>query len=235
MYTASSTSLRRLSGYVLTLLLSSLGLSANVVAQATATVSGSAITVPHTSKFASPWQSAVSNRGDFLVLDFSSGELDEYPVNGGAQVTLPTPPGSGSNSGLAVDSRNNNIYMDNNFNGGLIEYPFDPATGTWDLPSVVVGTNIGGNLGGLCGNYYQSVALSMNDEGVLAVSTQNSCGVEIFTVPIDASGNFGNATPIVAGMKKRARTLAIDNVVTSPILKTLAIQASYSSLPVRLD
>ena len=30
--------------------------------------------------------------------------------------------------------------------------------------------------------------------GIMAVATENGCGVEIFTVPVDASGNFGNAT-----------------------------------------
>lgn len=222
MSTASSTPLRRLSGYALTLLLSSVGLVANAAGQATAAVASSASAVPHSGTFGNPWQTAVSNRGDFILLDFKTGGLYEFPANGGPEITLGAPGvfgGGYDDSGITIDPRNNNIYLDNNYNAGIQELPFDPKTGTWDLPSVTVASNLTGHIGtsASCatyasnGNYYQGAGLSINDNGLMAIATENSCGVEIFTVPVDASGNFGVATSIVTNMKGRAKTLAIDD------------------------
>ena len=215
MFTTSFTSLRRLSGCLLSLLLSSVCVCADMAAaQSSLVVSGNAVAVPHNESYGAPWQSAVTNRGDFVLFDFKTTGMYEYPANGGAEVTLAAPgviAGGFSDSGIAIDPRNNNIYLNNNYNGGLIEYPFDPATGTWDLPSVVVASGLSGNLGGVCGNYFQSAGMSMNHNGILAVATENGCGVEIFTVPVDASGTFGAATAIVSNMSKRAKTVAIDD------------------------
>jgi hypothetical protein len=214
MFTTSFTSLRRLTGYMLSLLLFSACLCADVAAQTPLVVSSSAVAVPHNETYVNPWQTAVSTRGDFLLFDFESGGLYEYPANGGPEITLGAPNnpfGGFTDSGIAIDPRNNNLYLDNNYNGGIVEYPYDAATGAWDLPSQVVANNLGGNLGGSCGNFYQDAGLAINDNGVMAVATENGCGVEIFTVPIDTSGNFGNATPIVANMNARAKTVAIDD------------------------
>lgn len=214
MVTTSFTLQRRFAGYVLTLLLSSVCICAHVAAQTPSVVSSSPVAVPHTVTNGAPWQNAVSNHGDFVLFDFKTTVMTEFPGNGGSQITLAAVnqiAGGFTDSGIAIDPRNNNIYLNNNYNGGLIEFPYDAATGAWDLPSVVVASGLAGNLGGSCGNYFQSAGLAMNDNGVLAVATENGCGVEIFTVPIDALGNFGSATPIVAGMKMRAKTVAIDD------------------------
>ncbi len=211
MFTTSFTSLRRLSGHVLTLLLSSVCLCA---AQAPLVVSSSPVAVPHNETYGAPWQNAVSNRGDFVIFDFKTSGTYQYPGNGGPEITLAAPSviaGGFTDSGIAIDPRNNNIYLNNNFNGGLLEFPYDAATGAWDLPSVVVASGLSGNLGGSCGNYFQSAGLAINDNGIMAVATENGCGVEIFTVPIDASGTFGAATAIVSSMKQRAKTIAIDD------------------------
>ncbi len=211
MFTTSFTSLRKLSGHVLTLLLSSVCLCA---AQTPSVVSSSPVAVPHNETYGAPWQNAVSNRGDFVLFDFKTTGMYQYPGNGGPEITLAAPSaiaGGFTDSGIAIDPRNNNIYLNNNYNGGIIEYPYDAATGAWDLPSVVVASGLSGNLGGSCGNYFQSAGLAINDSGVMAVATENGCGVEIFTVPIDTSGNFGAATAIVSNMKQRAKTVAIDD------------------------
>ncbi len=180
----------------------------------TPVVSASAAAVSHNESYGAPWQSAVTNRGDFVLFDFKTSGLYEYPANGGPEVTIAAPgvvAGGFTDSGLAIDPRNNNIYLNNNFNGGLLEYPFDPATGKWDIAPVTVASGLAGNLGGSCGNYFQGAGLAINSKGVMAVATENGCGVEIFTVPIDAFGNFGAATAIVSNMSKRAKTLAIDD------------------------
>jgi sugar lactone lactonase YvrE len=214
MFTTFFTSPRRFAGYVLTLLLSSVCLLGDVAAQTPLVVSSSPVAVPHTVTNGAPWQNAVSNHGDFVLFDFKTTVMTEFPGNGGPQITLAAAnviAGGFTDSGIAIDPRNNNIYLNNNYSGGLIEYPYDAATGAWDLPSKVVASGLNGNLGGSCGNYFQSAGLAINDNGVMAVATENGCGVEIFTVPIDASGNFGTVTPIVAGMKMRAKTVAIDD------------------------
>lgn len=214
MLTTSFTLHRRLAGYVLTLLISSVCLCADVAAQTPSVVSSSAVAVPNNQANGAPWQNAVSNRGDFVLFDFKTSGFYQFPANGGPQITLGAPgavAGGFTDSGIAIDPRNNNIYLNNNYNGGLLEFPYDAAKGTWDLPSVVVAGGLAGNLGGSCGNYFQSAGMAMNDNGILAVATENGCGVEIFTVPVDASGNFGAATPIVSNMKARAKTVAIDD------------------------
>ncbi|MEO7043291.1 MAG: hypothetical protein ABI035_13600, partial [Gemmatimonadaceae bacterium] len=214
MFTTSFITLRRLSGYTLPLLLSSVCLCADAVAQSPLVVSSSVAAVPHTGTNGAPWQNAVSTHGDFLLYDFKTDGLYEFPGNGGPEITIAAPgviAGGFTNSGIAIDPRNNNLYLDNNYNGGLIEYPYDAATGAWDLPRVVVANGLAGNLGGGCGNYFQGAGLAINDNGVMAVATENGCGVEIFTVPIDTSGNFGSATAIISNMKARARTVAIDD------------------------
>ncbi len=206
--------MRRTTGSMLTLLIASVFLSADVAAQTPSVVSSSVVSVPNSQANGAPWQSSVSNRGDFLLFDFKTSGFYQFPPNGGAQITLGAPgaiAGGFTDSGIAVDPRNNNIYLNNNYNGGLLEFPYDAAKGTWDLPSVVVAGGLAGNLGGSCGNYFQSAGMSMNKSGILAVATENGCGVEIFTVPVDASGTFGAATPIVSNMKQRAKTVAIDD------------------------
>jgi hypothetical protein len=214
MFTTSFTSLRRLSGQVLTLLLSTAALCAPMTAQTPSVVSSFSVAVPHNESYGNPWQVAVDNHGDFVLFDFKTGGVYEYPGNGGPEITIGAPnqlAGGFTDSGIAIDPRNNNMYLNNNYNGGLMELPYDSATGTWDLPPVVVAGGLAGNLGGTCGNYFQSAGMAINDNGVLAVATENGCGVEIFTVPIDASGNFGAATPIVSNMSGRARTVSIDD------------------------
>ena len=118
MLTAPPTSLRRLTGYALPLLLSTVGLcatSGSVAAQVPAVVSSSAVAVPHNETYGAPWQSAVSNRGDFVLFDFKTSGMYEYPANGGAEITLAAPntiAGGFSDSGIAIDPRNNNIYLE---------------------------------------------------------------------------------------------------------------------------
>lgn len=215
MFTKTFRSLQRLSEKFSILLLVGGGLCGIAAAQMPATVVSSSLAAfPHTGTYGQIWQGAVSSRGDFVVLDFQNGGLYDFPANGGAVVTIAAPNalfGGYANSGMAIDPRNNNIYVDDNFNNGLLLFPYDPATGLWDLGSSQVATSLGGNLGGSCGNYFQSAGLSINANGLMAIGTENGCGVEIFTVPIDASGNFGNATPVDTNMPARARTLAIDN------------------------
>ena len=214
MRTTFLSGLCRLSGRTAGLLLSVLGLPLTLVAQVPAVLPTSITAVPHNETYSAPWQTAVSNKGDFVLLDFGTGGVYEYPANGGPEITIAAPSmpiGGFDDNGIAIDPRNNNLYLDNNYNGGLLLFPYDAQTGMWDLPSQSVAGGLAGNLGGSCGNYFQGAGLAINSNGLMAVATENGCGVEIFTVPIDASGNFGTAVPIVANMSARAKTVAIDN------------------------
>ena len=137
MLTTSLTSMRRFTGSMLTLLVASVFFSADVAAQTPAVVASSAVAVPNSQANGAPWQSSVSNRGDFLLFDFKTSGFYQFPPNGGAQITLGAPgaiAGGFTDSGIAVDPRNNNIYLNNNYNGGLIEFPYDAATGTLGSP-----------------------------------------------------------------------------------------------------
>ena len=231
MSTKSITLMRSAFGKALAFLLAGAGLCAVATAQApAAVVSTSTAAFAHTGPYGGPWQTAFSTRGDFLLLDFANGGLYEFPANGSAAITLAAPNqyfGGYDNSGIAVDPRNNNIYIDDNYNNGLLEFPYDTATQSWDIPPVQVATNIGGNLGGSCGNYFQSAGLAMNASGLMAVATENGCGVEIFTVPVDTSGNFGAAVPVDTNMTSRARTLAMDNAGNIYFTEDSGLKGAY--------
>ena len=183
-------------------------------AQTTPAFVSNPVAIPHTGSFGNIWQSAVSTRGDWIAYDFKTDSLYEFPANGGPEIVIAASgviAGGFNNSGIVIDPRNNNIYIDDNYNNGLLIFPYDTATQSWDLGFHQVATSLAGNLGGSCGNYFQSAGLAINSSGLMAVATENGCGVGIFTVPLDPSGNFGTAVPIVSNMNKRAKTLAIDN------------------------
>ena len=200
----------------LTLLACAVGPCAAITAQTpiAPVVSSSPVAVPHNEAYGAPWQTTVSNRGDFLLFDFQFGGIYEFPVNGGPEVTIAAPGkyiGGYTDSGIAVDPRNNNLYTNDNYNNGLLEFPFDAKTGTWDIAPDQVANNLQGTVSTNCGGYYQSAGLSINDNVVIAVATENGCGVEIFTSQIDASGNFGPVTLIVNNLAVRAKTVSIDD------------------------
>ena len=117
---------------VLTLALFSMWVAGVLSGQAQSVVSSTLVAVPHNEVYGAPWQNQVSNRGDFVLLDFKATGLYEFPGNNGAEVTIAAPgaiAGGFSDSGIAIDPRNNNLYVDNNYNGGLLLYPYDAKTG----------------------------------------------------------------------------------------------------------
>ena len=206
MSTKSDTSLRRLSAYVLTLLLFCASFSKGAEAQATPIVTGSfatSLTAP--SGLGTVVQTALDANGDWLVLDYPNGALYEYPANGGAMITL-APPGtlggvSGyQNPGIVLDS-SNNLYVAGNFNNCLLLFPYDTATKTWDgLATLNTSTNTGPDQCGaapfsfaryglitavapLTVNYMQPWGLALLPNNTLVLGSQDG-GNYIFTLPV---------------------------------------------------
>jgi hypothetical protein len=146
MFTKYLTS-RRLSAYVLTLLLLCVTLSKGAEGQTTPPlVTGSfatSLTAP--TGLGTVEQTVLDSNGDWLVLDYSNGALYEYPVGGGAMITLAAPGTLGGaasfqSDGITLDSMNN-IYVAGNFNNCLLLLPYDATTNTWPAFSTLNATS----------------------------------------------------------------------------------------------
>src|ERR1700734_1427344 len=119
MFTKSFNSPSRLSTYVLTALLFSVPFCKGAVAQGTTPL----VTASYAQGLTPPtglgtvFQTALDSYGDLLFVDYANGGLYEYPVNGGAVVTLVPTGGLGgyANPGIVIDS-NNNLYLEANYN-----------------------------------------------------------------------------------------------------------------------
>ena len=220
----SFTSPRWLSAWVLTLLLVCGSFSRGAEAQTTPLVTGSfatSLTAP--SGLGGVVQTALDNYGDWLVLDYVNGGLYEYPVGGGAMITL-VPTGTISsksgyqNPGITFDSQND-LYVAGNFNNCLLLFPYDTTTKTWDgLATLNITTNTGPDQCGIAPfsfaqyglitevppetvNYIQPWGLATLPNNVLAVASQDGPNF-IFTLPVSYPGNTtcssGNCSPTAA-------------------------------------
>src|ERR1035437_10999556 len=140
MATTSFTALRRFAGIAFTLLLLSVCFCERAAGQqgasplVTSTVVNG-LTAPPT--YGAIWQSAVSSHGDFLIADFQNAAVYQYPAGGGAPITLfasgKSGPGGGwANIGITID-KYDNLYLSNNWNGGLQLIPYDTATKSWNV------------------------------------------------------------------------------------------------------
>ncbi len=111
------------------------------------------------------WDSAITSRGDFVIADFEDAAVYQYPAGGGPVITVfaagKSGPGGGwANNGVAIDPWNN-LWLDNNWNGGLGRVPWNPATGTWNVSAATTAAS-GLDINGY---YYQSAGLAINASG----------------------------------------------------------------------
>ena len=205
MFTKFFTSLRRLSGYMLTLLLLCVSFNKGAEAQTTPLVTASyATNLAAPSGLGQVVQTALDSHGDWLVMDYSNGALYEYPVGGGAMITL-APPGTVGgvagfdDPGITLDSMNN-IYIAGNFNNCLLLFPYDTTTNTWPgFATLNTSTNTGPDqcgtapfsfaqynlltaVGAETNNYIQPWGLATLPGNVLVVGSQD--GNFIFTLPV---------------------------------------------------
>ena len=240
MSTKSYMSLRRLSAFVMMLPLCSALFSRGAEAQATTPVvtASYATTLTPPASLGKVLQTAVDSFGDLLLVDWANGGLYEYPVGGGAVITL-LPAGSlggYANPGIAIGAAND-LYLGGNYNNCLDRFPYDPTTKSWDGLSTISAANgfnsqapcpngqggsytatppygfsEGGNPG-VSPGYYQPWALTIDPNNNVVVTAQNS-GNFIFTLPVIGSGvtsTAGTATSlIISTMAARSQSVAED-------------------------
>ena len=137
MATTSFTVLRRFAGFAFTLMLFSLCLTGLASGQGSPLVTASsAAGLNHPTGWGTIQETAIDHAGDWLVVDWANGALYEFPVGGGAAITLgaptPTPSlgGGYQNPVVAIDP-GNNLYLAANYNNCLVMFPWNAATGTW--------------------------------------------------------------------------------------------------------
>jgi len=208
---------RRLAGVAFTLL-SSLCLCIGAAGQGASPLVTSSVVnglppLAAPSQWGQVWDTAISSGGTFLVADFKNAALYQFPVNAGPEINLLVAPNLGpgggyANSGIAVDPWNN-LWINNNWNGGLQRIPFDAATGTWNSSA---NATITAGLGNIGGGYFQSAGIAINSSGTFVLSTENSAPQPaLFSFTIDSSGNITNEQTVIASLTARAQTLSIDN------------------------
>ncbi len=172
----------------------------------------------HPATWGQQWNTAISSHGDLVVDDFEQGALYEFPAGGGAMITLATPgnngPGGGwANMGVAIDPWNN-LWIGQNWNSDLMRIPYDSVNHTWNLTgsnnTIYTWANLGTNP-----NWFQAGALAIssnvtNGTATMVVSAENAPAIYSYT--IDSAGNFTNGATVVASLKSRAKSMAIDSV-----------------------
>ncbi len=212
MGTMSFTALRRFAGSAFTLLLFSLCLCIEAAGQGASPLVTSTVVngLPTPPTYGSIWQSAISSHGDFLIADFQNAAVYQYPAGGGAPITLfasgTSGPGGGwANLGIAID-KYDNLYLDNNWNGGLQMVPYDPVHRTWNVSAKTVV----GNLSPFGSGYYQGAGLAANANGTFVMSSE-CCSPGLMSWTQDQSGNITNYQTVITTVTSRARALAIDN------------------------
>lgn len=159
--------------------------------------------------FGAIWQTAVSSHGDFLIADFQNAAIYEYPAAGGGPITLfasgTSGPGGGwANIGLTID-KFDNIYLSNNWNGGLQMIPYNPATHSWNTAADSVINPISSLAG-----YYQGAGLAAGANGTFVLGSE-CCSPSLISWTADQSGNATNTQTVISSTTSRPRALAIDN------------------------
>ncbi len=213
MSTRSYTSLRRLSAHLLAASLLCLGLCKDVKAQSIspAATASYVTTLTPPAKLGLVYQTALDTFGDLLVVDYANGALYEYPVGGGAVVTLVAAGGLGSgyaNPGIAIDSTNN-LYIEANYNNCLLKFSYSTATQSWTGLSTVTPANattaICPNSGGTspyifaqgdtpntAPYYFQPWAITADSNNNLVITAQNNNNF-VFNEPVIGSGAAAKA------------------------------------------
>ncbi len=209
MATTSLTALRRFAGFVFTLLFTSACLCAVAAGQLPQVTSSvvNGLAAPPT--YGAIWQTAVSSHGDFLIADFQNAAVYQYPAGGGAPITIfasgKSGPGGGwANLGMALDQYDN-LYLDNNWNGGMQRIPYNAATGTWNVSADGVSNPISAISG-----YFQGAGLASNKNNQFVMSSE-CCSPSILSWNLDASGNATNVQTVISTATSRAKALAMDN------------------------
>ena len=157
----------------------------------------------------------VAKNGSVLFLDWASSAL--YQLSPG-QTTFTTV-ASGSpleasgtywNSGMTLDAKDTLYITDRYGSAHFFRIPYNPKTGTWDFTTANVwGATIGNGTVSL--NTYDVAFIdssARDGSGQLVVSTE--LNGQIYTVPVDNQGNWGNVTVLVSGLKARATHIAAD-------------------------
>jgi hypothetical protein len=137
MATTSFTVLRRFAGFAFTLMLVGLCLTGAAVGQGSPLVTASsAAGLNHPTGWGTIQDTAIDQAGDWLVVDYANGALYEFPVGGGAAITLAGASPSASlgggyqNPAIVIDP-GNNLYLGANWNNCLVLFTWNAITKTW--------------------------------------------------------------------------------------------------------
>lgn len=204
--------LRRFAGIASTLLLFGACFIQGVAGQGASPLVTSSVPtgLPAPPTYGAVWDSAITSHGDFVISDFQNAAVYEYPAGGGGPITVYAsgssgPGGAWANPGIVVD-KYDNLFLDNNWNGGLQLVPYNATAATWTTSAKTVV----GNLGPFGSGYYQGTGLAANANGTFVMSSE-CCSPGLMSWTQDAQGNISNYETVIQTTTSRARALAVDN------------------------
>ncbi len=133
MVATSFTALRRLAGSAFALILVCLCLPGAAIGQAPAVTASAPVGLTHPTGWGSIQQTAIDTNGNWLVVDFANAAAYEFPVNGGAAITLVAPGGLAGTyaNPIALLDPSNNLYIGGDFNNCMLMIPYGSAANPW--------------------------------------------------------------------------------------------------------
>jgi hypothetical protein len=212
MATTSFTAPRRFAGLSFSLLLFSLCLCVTAAGQSASSLVTSSVSSGLTppAQWQTIWSTAVSPNGDFVAADFQAAAITQYQASVQTPVVVYAagasgPGGSFANSGLAVDPWNN-LWLNNNWNGGLGWVPYNAATRTWNTAAAATCAS------SLSIGYIQTAGMVFGPNATLFFSTENGnpSGNGVYSMTVSPTCTTSNVQTVVASAS-RAQALAADN------------------------
>lgn len=234
MVATSSNILRRFAGFASALLLLSLCLTGFAAGQGSPQVTASsAAGMSHPSGWGTIQQTAISQAGDWFVVDYVNGGVYEFPAGGAPAIAVVPAPGLGGgyeNPAILIDP-GNNLYLGANWNNALVMFPWDPVAKTWTGLNTVTpshattaictnsGSNNGANcwaqygIGGYSQGYFQPWGIALGINNTLLIGNQNS-GNFIMSMAVNnawTAPTHGNVTvEQLSALTKRPISVAQD-------------------------
>lgn len=176
--------------------------------------SGSVVPVTH-SMWNQVYKVLVAKNGSTLFLDWANSALYQLSPGQSTFTTIASgspleASGTYWNSGMTLDAQDTLYISDRYGSAHFFRIPYNAKTGTWDFTSANAwGATVGNGTVSLSTYDLAFIDSAARDgSGMLVVSTE--LNGQIYTVPVDNQGNWGNVTVLVSGLKARATHIAAD-------------------------
>ena len=192
-------------------------LAASVMAMAqTPVTSGQPIPTTH-GTWGQIMKVQVAKNGSVAFLDWSTSGLYQLRPGSSTFTTIASgapmeASGTFWNSGMVMDAKDTIYIADRYGSTPFFRIPYNPADGTWDFTSANAWGGGIPTMGGAVSLNTFDVAFidspAKDGSGTLVVGTETQN--QIWTIPVDAKGNYTTPTIVAKGLKSKAAHLTAD-------------------------